>query len=93
MQVGSGLDASQKASPWIDYAERTIGDAEFQDGKREFAAFKLSTKEEYAYLRILSRTFDVSRVPQLAQRPFLRFPALRNSSRSAAKLADFLVEA
>jgi asparagine synthase (glutamine-hydrolysing) len=93
MQVGSGLDASQKASPWIDYAERTIGDAEFQDGKREFAAFKLSTKEEYAYLRILSRTFDVSRVPQLAQRPFLRFPALRNSSRAAGKLADFLVEA
>lgn len=93
MQVGSGLDKSQKASPWIDYAENSIDDREFKEGRREFAAFGLSTKEEYFYLRTLSRTFDVSRVPHLTDRPFLRFPALQRTSRPMSELADFLVEA
>ncbi|HEY1707253.1 MAG TPA: asparagine synthetase B [Rhizomicrobium sp.] len=52
-----------------------ISDAEFEDGKREFSAFALSTKEEYFYLSTLSCKMDVSRVPHLKQRALLTVPA------------------
>jgi asparagine synthase (glutamine-hydrolysing) len=52
-----------------------ISDAEFEDGKREFSDFALSTKEEYFYLSTLSCKMDVSRVPHLKQRALLSVPA------------------
>ena len=91
MHVGSGLDKSQKRSPWIDFAEQSVSDAAFADGKRRFARFDLQTKEEYLYLDRLAATFDVFRVPHLTARPFLKMPQLKSGSKAEEALSDFLL--
>ena len=54
--------------------EEAVSDADFADGKREFAAFEIATKEELYYMRRLSATMDVSRLPHLHGRIRLYVP-------------------
>ncbi len=93
LHVGSGFDRSQKASPWIDFAEETVTDGEFAEGRKRFARFDLRSKEELLYLMKLAECFDVFRVPHLTARPRLRFPAEKLEAAAKARLSDFLVEA
>jgi asparagine synthase (glutamine-hydrolysing) len=74
---GSGLDANPADSVWQRRIDEKISDRDFADGKREFAPFNLQTKEELYYMRLLSRTMDVARVPHLTGRAWLtaRIPA------------------
>ena len=48
-----------------------------------FADFELNNKEELLYLRALSQTLDIARVPHLAARDRLNFPALKRMERVA----------
>ena len=91
MHVGSGFDRSQKQSPWIDFAEQTISDREFAEGRLRFQRFDLQSKEEYLYLDRLAATLDVSRVPHLTARPFLKMPPLKDGWNAREKLGDFLL--
>jgi asparagine synthase (glutamine-hydrolysing) len=93
LHVGSGLDVSQKDSPWIAFAEQTISDRELADGKQRFASFDIRTKEEYLYLNALAETLDVTRVPHLTARARLRFPSLSNAAINTELLRAYLVEA
>jgi len=93
LHVGSGLDVSQKRSPWIDFAESEVSDAEFAEGRREFAEFQLESKEEYLNLRLLSESFDVRRAPHLRSRANLRFPRIKLSPEAGQRLQDFLAAA
>jgi len=68
---GSGLEASTPDSRWNRRFEEVISDRAFEDGRKEFAAFGLQTKEELYYLRLLSQAFDVNRVPHLRGRAWL----------------------
>ena len=71
---GAGFDVSQNESPWLTLAETVISDSELADGKREFAPFGVTTKEELFYIRKLARHMDISRVPHLRGRATIRFP-------------------
>src|ERR1700733_1355721 len=71
---GAGFDVSEDESTWKSFAEATISDREFADGKKRFAAFDLWSKEEFLYLDTLATTLDVSRVPHLSARTRLRLP-------------------
>ena len=93
LHVGSGLDKSQTVSPWIDYAEAAVSDAEFALGRQEFALFKPTSKEEVLYLRLLSEHIDWRRAPHLALRPYLKFPAQSLGKEAAASLAEYLAAA
>ena len=93
LHVGSGLDTSQNASPWIDFAEAEVSDAEFAQAKCEFALYQPTSKEEALYLRLLSQSLDLKRVPHLAARPFLRFPRLDLGEEAASALRDYLAAA
>ena len=93
LHVGSGLDTSQNASPWIDFAEAEVSDAEFAQAKCEFALYQPTSKEEALSLRLLSQSLDLKRVPHLAARPFLRFPRLDLGEEAASALRDYLAAA
>ncbi len=71
---GAGFDVSQNESPWLTLAETTISDSELTDGRREFAPFGVSTKEELLYIRKLAQHMDILRVPHLRGRATIRFP-------------------
>jgi asparagine synthase (glutamine-hydrolysing) len=79
MNEGCGFDSEQAQGPWIDFAEQTIGDREFIEGKKRFSIFDLRSKEELLYMNILAETMDVFRVPHLTSRARLMVPAVRNS--------------
>jgi asparagine synthase (glutamine-hydrolysing) len=83
MHRGSGFDVSQAEAPWGRHAEATISDRDFADGQRQFAAYDLRRKEELLYLRALSQTLDLARVPHLAARERLNFPTLKRMERVA----------
>jgi len=91
MNVGAGLDKSQKRSPWFEFAEQTVSDRDFAEGKRRFARFDLSTKEEFLYLERLAATLDVSRVPYLTARPYLKMPPMKLTPAAIDILDDYLV--
>jgi len=93
LHVGSGLDKSQNVSPWIDFANEAVSDAEFAAARREFALYQPTSKEEVLYLKLLSERMDLSRVPHLAARPFVKFPAIRLGKEAVASLADYLAAA
>ena len=86
LHVGSGLDTSQNISPWIDFANATVSDVEFAEGRCQFALFQPTSKEEVLYLRLLAEQMDLHRVPHLTARPFLKFPAIPLSKEAAATL-------
>jgi asparagine synthase (glutamine-hydrolysing) len=69
---GAGI-ASESAA-WSGLFEDAVSDREFQDGKKQFAGFELAGKEEFFYLRALSRRMDVNRVPHLKSRTRLFVP-------------------
>ncbi len=73
---GAGFDASQNESPWLTLAETAISDSELIDGKREFAPFSVTTKEELLYIRKLMQHMDISRVPHLCGRATIKFPRI-----------------
>jgi asparagine synthase (glutamine-hydrolysing) len=79
MNEGCGFDVSQGNGPWINFAEQTISDREFINGKKRFAGFDLRSKEEFLYLKALAESMDVFRVPHLTARARLIFPAVKNS--------------
>ena len=91
MHVGSGLDKSQKQSPWIEFAEQTVSDRDFADGKLRFSQFDLRTKEEFLYLDRLAATLDVFRVPHLTARPRLTLPPMKLQQQALEALSDYLV--
>ncbi len=74
---GAGFDANQNESPWVTLAETAISRSEFMDGKREFARFGVTTKEELLYIRKLAQNMDISRVPHLFSRPTIQFPNIK----------------
>jgi hypothetical protein len=54
--------------------EAALSDAELADGQREFADFRIATKEELFYMRALTAKLDVKRVPHLRGRLRLDMP-------------------
>ncbi len=91
MHIGSGLDKSQKQSPWIEFAEQTVSDQDFGDGKLRFSQFDLRSKEEFVYLDRLAATLDVSRVPHLTARQRLKLPPMKRAQERKKVLSDYLV--
>ncbi len=75
---GAGLDVSPHQSAWKRRFEEEISDADFRDGRREFAAFRLQSKEELYYLRKLAEAFDVARVPHLRDRAWVSFDVVQH---------------
>jgi asparagine synthase (glutamine-hydrolysing) len=69
---GAGIHS--EGEDWPALFEEAISDAEFEDGKREFAAFEIASKEELFNLRALSRHMDVNRVSHLRSRTRLFVP-------------------
>ncbi len=83
---GAGFDRLKRGGPWTDYAEETISDKDYADGKKEFAPYDIQNKEELLYLRSLSRHMDINRVPSLKDRARMAFPTISRMDR----LADFV---
>ena len=75
---GAGLDVSERNSDWKRRFDAAISDADLLDGQREFAGFKLQSKEELYYLRKLAATFDVARVPHLRDRAWISVPVMQH---------------
>jgi asparagine synthase (glutamine-hydrolysing) len=71
---GAGLDATPESSSWKLRFNDAIGERDFQDGKKEFAAFGVQTREELFYIRKLASAMDISRVPHLRGRASISFP-------------------
>jgi asparagine synthase (glutamine-hydrolysing) len=71
---GAGLYANTRETAWTSYFRSVISETEFEDGKREFAAYDIRTIDELFYLRRLSKTMVISRVPHLQGRARVSFP-------------------
>lgn len=71
---GAGLDATPENSSWKVRFHDAIDERDFQDGKKEFAAFGVHTREELFYIRKLASVMDIGRVPHLRSRASIRFP-------------------
>ncbi len=69
-----GAGIGSETSGWTSLFEEAVSDADFANGKKQFAAFDLSSKEEFFYLRALARTMDVNRVAHLKSRTRLYVP-------------------
>jgi asparagine synthase (glutamine-hydrolysing) len=69
-----GAGADMEGSDWLDMFEAAFSDAELADGQREFADFRIATKEELFYMRALTAKLDVKRVPHLRGRLRLDMP-------------------
>jgi asparagine synthase (glutamine-hydrolysing) len=74
MLFHEGADGDVEGSGWLDLFEAVLSDADLHDGQREFADFKIATKEELFYLRILAAKMDIKRVPHLRERLRLDMP-------------------
>ncbi len=75
---GAGGDVA--ASGWLEMFETSLSDADFRDGQREFPDFKIATKEELFYMRILAGKMDPKQIPHLRGRLRLRHtPAVQAS--------------
>jgi asparagine synthase (glutamine-hydrolysing) len=81
---GAGLDVSPQDSAWKMRFEDAISDLDLLEGRAEYAAFGIQTKEELFYLRSLARSMDVSRVPHLRGRAWISFPVQEYAGRLAA---------
>ena len=71
---GTGFDASQTRSPWRDMAEQAVSDADLREAARTFPGHVIDDKEDFYYLRLLSKSLDVNRVPHLKFRTKLHLP-------------------
>jgi len=74
MLFHEGADGDVEESGWLDLFEAALSDADFNDGQREFSNFKIVTKEELFYVRILAAKMDVNRIPHLRGRLQLEVP-------------------
>jgi asparagine synthase (glutamine-hydrolysing) len=75
---GAGLDVAPQDSAWKIRFSEAISDSDFREGQKEFAAFNVQSKEELYYLRKLSQTMDVHRVPHMRDRAWISFPVTKN---------------
>jgi asparagine synthase (glutamine-hydrolysing) len=75
---GTGLDVSPQDSAWKRRFNAAISDSDLREGQREFGGFRVQSKEELYYLRKLSETMDISRVPHLRDRAWISFPVMRH---------------
>ncbi len=74
IQFDEGAGIASESARWPALFEGAVSDREFEDGKREFAAFEIAKKEELFYLRALARRMDVNRVSHLKSRTRLYAP-------------------
>jgi asparagine synthase (glutamine-hydrolysing) len=74
MPFHEGAGGNVEGTGWLDLFEAALSDASFDDGQREFSDFKIATKEELFYIRILAAKLDVRRVPHLRDRLRLDMP-------------------
>jgi asparagine synthase (glutamine-hydrolysing) len=74
---GAGIHVSPQDSAWKTRFNEAITDRDLCDGQREFEAYNIRSKEELLYLRKLTQTMDVSRVPHLRGRAWISFPVAR----------------
>lgn len=81
---GSGLDVTPEGSAWKRRFEAAISDGDFADGRKEFAAFNLQSKEELYYLRKLAQVMDIGRVPHLRDRAWISFPVAQHREKLKA---------
>lgn len=70
---GAGLDL-QGDSGWLRFFEDAISDKDLRDGRDQYEAYGIRTKEELYYFRALAASMDVSRVPHLRARIYLHLP-------------------
>ena len=75
---GAGLDVSPQNSAWKRRFNELISDRELAEGQREFADFRVQSKEELYYLRKLSGVMDIGRVPHLRDRAWISFPVMQH---------------
>jgi asparagine synthase (glutamine-hydrolysing) len=71
---GAGLDATPESSSWKVRFNDAISERDLEDGKKEFAAFGIQTREELFYIRKLAQAMDIGRVPHLRGRASISFP-------------------
>jgi len=81
---GAGLDATPESSSWKVRFNDAINERDFAEGKREFAAFGVQTREELFYIRKLAAAMDISRVPHLRGRASISFPVEKYRDRLKA---------
>ena len=74
IQFDEGAGIASEDVGWTALFEQAVSDLEFQDGKKQFAGFEIASKEEFFYLRALSRSMDVNRVSHLKSRTRLYVP-------------------
>ncbi len=79
---GAGLKTKSEEFAWDERFEDAISDRDFVDGLKQYAGFNLHSKEELYYLRLLGRTMNVFRIPQLRARPAITVapPAARQTA-------------
>lgn len=65
---------------WREMFEGAISDAELAEGKRQFADYEIAGKEDFFFLRALSRIMDISRVPHLKNRLRILMPAVEKQA-------------
>ena len=81
---GAGLDVSARESDWKRRFDAAISDSDLADGQRQFAGFKVQSKEELFYLRKLAATFDIARVPHLRDRAWISVPVMQHLEKMKA---------
>jgi asparagine synthase (glutamine-hydrolysing) len=81
---GSGLSVTPEDSAWKRRFEAEISDGDFRDGRREYAEFRLQSKEELYYIRKLAQSLDIRRVPHLRARAFISFPLAQHREKLKA---------
>ncbi len=74
MLFNEGADGGVERSGWLDLFEEAVSDSDFHDGRRQFAAFGIASKEELFYIRNLAAGMDVNRIPHLRGRLRLDVP-------------------
>jgi asparagine synthase (glutamine-hydrolysing) len=75
---GAGLNVSPQDSSWKQRFNDAISDDDLRDGKKLFVGFKVQSKEDLYYLRRLSETIDVTRVPHLRDRAWISVPVMQH---------------
>lgn len=75
---GAGLDVTPQDSVWKCRFNEEISDAEYLEGRVEFADFNVQSKEELFYIRSLARAMDISRVPHLRDRAWISYAIGQN---------------
>jgi asparagine synthase (glutamine-hydrolysing) len=74
MLFNEGADGGVERSGWLNLFEEALSDSDFHDGRRQFAAFGIASKEELFYMRSLAARMDVNRIPHLRGRLRLDMP-------------------